>query len=239
MASPQCEDGYTKLANELLEGMIGTRIPGQEMRVVLAIIRLTYGYGKKSDKISYGQIAKLLNIPRVRTIKHVKSLVSKKILGSLNHGTRQPSTIWINKDFEKWKSSPIKGTSPKEETRDSPLIETKSSPNQGTHQRKKKLKEKYNIDLPDSITPALWEDFKDHRKKIRKPMTKRAEDIMIKKLMRFEKDHGHSPEDLIELMIEKGWQSIELDWIKGKHGKQGNGTGNAKSFWDGVHEGSD
>lgn len=38
---------------------------------------------------------------------------------------------------------------------------------------------------------------------------------MIKKLTRF-KSEGYDPVILIETMIERGWQSIELEWIQGK-----------------------
>jgi len=140
MASPQTENGYTKFANELLEAFIRTRIPGQEIRIMLFIARKTYGYGKKQDCISYGQIAKATGIPRTRAIEHVKSLVSKRVLGSLNNGTRQPATIWINKDYEKWVPSPIKGTSPKEGTTPSPNKGTIPSPIYGTYKRKKEIK---------------------------------------------------------------------------------------------------
>ena len=221
MASPQCENGYTKIANELLEAMIRTRIPGQEMRVMLAVLRFTYGYGKKQDQISYGQIAKMTEIPRVRVIEHVKSLVSKKGLGSLNNGTRKPLTMWINKDFEQWQPSPMKETSPNHGTKPSPNHGNRSSPNHGTLQRKKEIRKKYNIRLPEFIPASLWKDFKEHRSKIRKPMTPKAEEIMVKKLTKFQAQ-GYDPVELLETMIEKGWQSIELEWLGGINGHKEN-----------------
>ena len=139
MASPQIENGYTKIANELFEALIGMRIPGQEMRVVMAIIRKTYGYNKIKDVISYGQISKLTNIPRVKVIVHVKSLIAKNILHSSYNGTRKPLTMWINKNYAVWVDSPKKDTSPKEGTTDSPNKGNKPSPNKGTHKRKKEI----------------------------------------------------------------------------------------------------
>ena len=136
MASPQCENGFTRIANELLEAILLKRIPGQELRVVLFVARKTYGFGKKADRISYGQIAKATGIPRTRVIMHMQSLVSKKVLGSLNNGTRQPSTIWINKDYSQWVDSPIKDTSPKEETNVVSKKGLEPSPNNGVPQKK-------------------------------------------------------------------------------------------------------
>ena len=49
MASPQIEDGYTKIANELLEAISKVNLSSYEFRVIMAIIRKTYGFNKKSD----------------------------------------------------------------------------------------------------------------------------------------------------------------------------------------------
>lgn len=175
MASPQCENGFTRIANELLEAISLRRIPGQELRIVLAIARKTYGFGKKADQISYGQIAKATGIPRTRVIMHIKSLVSKKVLGSLNHGTRQPSTIWINKDYSQWIDSPIKGTSPKEGTKVVPKKGLKPSPMIGVPQ--KKDKRNYTKEIKYCAKFELfWNAFADKRSK--KPAQKSWDQIL-------------------------------------------------------------
>lgn len=206
MASPQCENGYTKIANELLDAIIRTRFPGQEMRIMLAVLRRTYGFGKKADQISYGQLAQATEIPRTRVIEHVKSLVSKKGLGSLVNGTRRPLTLWINKDFEEWMPSPKHGTSLIEGTSASPIYGNRSSPIEGTHKRKKENKRKPII-IPDWISEELWQDFKEHRKKLKKPMTDKAEELLIKKLA-WLKEKGHNPKHLLMTSIERGWLSV-------------------------------
>ena len=208
MASPQCENGYTKIANELLEALLNHRIPGQEMRVILTIARMTYGFNKKSDQISYGQIAQMTDIPRRRVIEHVQSLVSKKALGSVNNGTRKPLTMWINKNYEEWEDSAKKDTSANGDTRGSAVIGPVPSVNNGTHQRKKEIRKKPTLVLlPEWLDPPLWKDFCDHRKKLRKPMTPRAEELVIKKL-EYLQNQGHNPTHLIMTAIESGWQTV-------------------------------
>jgi len=154
---PLDEGGFTKLPNGLLEALYSHRIPGQEMRVVLYVIRKTIGFSKDSDAISYGQIAGALDIPRTRAIAHVQNLVSKKILTSTNNGTRKPATIRINMDFSGWTPSPKKGTSPNKGTSASPNNGNSSSPNNGTHKRKKETyKENYYCrapSVPDCAAP--------------------------------------------------------------------------------------
>ena len=52
MANPQIEDGYTPIADELLEAMCRLTLGEAEWKVFNAIIRKTYGYKKKKDQIS-------------------------------------------------------------------------------------------------------------------------------------------------------------------------------------------
>ena len=52
-----------------------------------------------------------------------------------------------------------------------------------------------------------WEEFRIHRKKIKKPMTEYAEKLMIKKLTKLQSE-GHNPNQLLEESIANGWQGI-------------------------------
>ena len=38
MANPQTENGYTKIANEIMEALAHIRIPGEAMQVLLVIL---------------------------------------------------------------------------------------------------------------------------------------------------------------------------------------------------------
>ena len=73
-------------------------------------------------------------------------------------------------------------------------------------QIKKTSKEKV-VSLPPWLDEELWNDFKDHRKKLGKPMTKRAEELVIKKA-EFLKGKGHNPRHLMLTAIESGWQTV-------------------------------
>ena len=138
MASPQLENGYFKIANEIAEKLCSYRVPGQEMQIIWAVLRKTYGFNKKEDKISYGQLSKITNINRRRAIELTQSLVQKKILGSAGNGTRQPSTIWFNKDYDTWLPSAKKDTSAKNGTRVVPKKIPVPSAEKDTHKRHSK-----------------------------------------------------------------------------------------------------
>jgi phage replication O-like protein O len=207
MASPQLEDGYTRIANELFDAIIRTRLPGQELRIMLAIIRMTYGFGKKQDQISYGQLSKITKIPRRKVIEHVKNLVSKKALGSAHHGTRQPLTFWINKDFEQWEPSALKGTSAHQGTMPSAHQGTNLVPIRAPTKERKKEEKEIRAEIPSWISSECFEEFKKMRKKIKKPMTKRAEELVIKELGKL-KEKGSDPNEVLEQSIRNDWQDV-------------------------------
>ena len=46
-ASPQLEDGYTRIANELIEALMRTNLSAYQSRVLWAIWRKTYGFNKR------------------------------------------------------------------------------------------------------------------------------------------------------------------------------------------------
>ena len=70
-----------------------------------------------------------------------------------------------------------------------------------------KLRTSHEPRLPDWIDPLVWDEFKNHRKKVKKPMTPFAEKLMIKALARA-KSEGVEPNELLEAVIVNGWQGI-------------------------------
>jgi phage replication O-like protein O len=107
MASPQIENGYTKVANELLEALARINLDPYENRVLLFIIRKTYGWHKKMDWISLSQIAMGTGIRKSHISRTINSLEERNLVirGSNKH-------IGLQKDYERWKKK-----LPKEATR--------------------------------------------------------------------------------------------------------------------------
>ena len=65
--------------------------------------------------------------------------------------------------------------------------------------------------LQDSIDRALLETFVDARKlDMKKPISARGVDMLIRKLSRLESD-GHCPNLLLERAIINGWQDVYAD----------------------------
>ncbi|MBU0959062.1 MAG: hypothetical protein KKB31_03905, partial [Nanoarchaeota archaeon] len=72
---------------------------------------------------------------------------------------------------------------------------------------KKKKKPVSDLVLPDWLDINLWKEFKKHRTKLKKPMTEKAEEILIAKLSHL-KEQGHNPKQLLITSIERGWQTV-------------------------------
>jgi phage replication O-like protein O len=100
MASPQAENGYTKIANEILEKLYEFPIDREPMRILLFILRKTYGYHKKRDKISLSQFVKALKKDRSNICQDINKLISMKIIIKIQND--DGSEYEFNKDYEGW-----------------------------------------------------------------------------------------------------------------------------------------
>ena len=107
MASPQLEDGHTRIANEILEAFC--RIfpsNGSSARVLLTIIRRTYGWNKKEDQISISQIEAMTGLSRRAVIYALQNLEVQRFItvqrqrgrGNVN----QVNTVSLQKNYELW-----------------------------------------------------------------------------------------------------------------------------------------
>jgi len=104
MASPQIENGYTKIANELLEKIIASSLNGTEIAVILFVIRKTYGYQKKEDEISLSQFMTIIPCTKPTICTAIKNLQLVKILKLVKKGNSKIcSNLWtLNKNYETW-----------------------------------------------------------------------------------------------------------------------------------------
>lgn len=98
--SVQLENGYTKIANELYDAIIKWRLSSYEHRVLIWIIRKTYGWNKKHDWISLSQFQKGTNIPQPHICRALKMLRQQNMI--IKGGNRNRTTYGIQKDYGLW-----------------------------------------------------------------------------------------------------------------------------------------
>lgn len=99
-SNPQIEDGFTMIANELLERVLGFGFSHREQSVVFTIFRKTYGYGKKEDDISASQIGDMCGMARPHVTSTLNLLTQKNVINK--KVGRYGSVIGIQKDHSKW-----------------------------------------------------------------------------------------------------------------------------------------
>jgi phage replication O-like protein O len=106
MDTPQLENGYIKIANEIMEIFAKTNIPSSERQVIDSIIRKTYGFHKKEDAISISQIITMTGLSRRMVIYALQNLEAKNMItikrekseGMLNSTNK----ISFQKNYSKW-----------------------------------------------------------------------------------------------------------------------------------------
>lgn len=104
MANPQTENGFTKIANELLEVLIKTEMSGHCFRLTLLILRKTYGFNKKADAISLTQMAKITGMTKSRCSQIINVLEDMKIVTVSEYCNGLTKKYRFNKDYETWKT---------------------------------------------------------------------------------------------------------------------------------------
>ena len=107
MASPQLENGFTKISNEILEALSRTELIGSHFCLILAILRKTYGFNKKEDRLSISQLVELLSVSRRTIIYNLQDLEAKKIIlvKRVKKGAKnEVNIISFNKDHESWQT---------------------------------------------------------------------------------------------------------------------------------------
>lgn len=117
---PQLENGYTKIANEILDALCKTRIKGECRQLLDLILRKTYGYKKKSDNISTSQIIKATGLSRSSIYKARRWLKENNFITVSQKGDSNFLNYSFQKDYNKWVVSPKKETVSQLGTRVSP-----------------------------------------------------------------------------------------------------------------------
>jgi len=105
MSSPQKENGYTPIANELLEAMYKTNFTATEFKTILLIMRYTFGFSRKEHQVSLTFISKGIGISKRYVSSAVGKLINDNILLVVKeHTDTQGRIVKLNKDYDKWEN---------------------------------------------------------------------------------------------------------------------------------------
>ena len=100
MANPQVEDGHIDVANEIAEQLAKTYLSSVESRILWVIMRKTWGWHKKRDRISYSQLEEATGLNRRHIAPALKRLIARLIVTQTGNGHRLE--YGIQKNYELW-----------------------------------------------------------------------------------------------------------------------------------------
>lgn len=94
----QLEDGYSRLANELLDATMCSGLPETELCILMAVWRKTYGYNKKTDWISNEQFEEMIDKHYTHCSAAKNNLIRKKVL--IQEGRK----VGMNTNISEWQT---------------------------------------------------------------------------------------------------------------------------------------
>lgn len=100
MSSPQKENGFVPICTEVLEALIRYRIPGEQRQCLDFIIRKTYGYNKKEDRISNSQFVESTGMNKANVCRSLRELSKKQLI--IKNDNTSPPTYQFNKHYSEW-----------------------------------------------------------------------------------------------------------------------------------------
>ena len=217
MASPQKENGYTAIANEILDAVALLKINGTQFRILLVVWRYTYGFQRKSHSLSESYISKATGIHIKQVGRELQGLIKRNIITEISQPTfSQARTIAFNKNHFNWESTKQLTGSGIATTTGSGLVDPTGS---GLVDQERNIKEnlkkgkvaKSKIDfkqyaLSQNVVDVLAE-FVEHRKQMKKPTTQLA----VTKIVNMFVQNKYNDEEMIlslEKSIMNGYQGV-------------------------------
>ena len=221
------DDGFTRIANELLEAVMRAGL--SQLLVFMAVMRKTYGFNKKSDWVSNEQLSELTGI-----LPH-KCSAAKSVLVKRGILTQTGRVIGINKTVSEWSSLPVKGKEKKPYLKKVTLPESgkKSLPESGNayYPNQVNTKDKHTKDnkdninnppkspravsfdalavqLPDWLSAEIWSSWVAYRRDLKKPIKSQQTVTQAINLLDRCRLNGYAPEEIINRSIANGWQGL-------------------------------
>jgi phage replication O-like protein O len=104
VANPRLENGYTRIANELLEKIPQADLGALQLGLLLVVPRRSWGFSRKEVALSIGDFAAATGRDRSTISRTLARLKAQRILLEVQPaGFRSLAVVAVNKDWESWK----------------------------------------------------------------------------------------------------------------------------------------
>lgn len=147
MADVQLENGFTKIANQLLDAIQNFQFTQNQFKLLILIWRNTYGWSRKECELSLSYIEKNTHLDRKRASTTLQDLIKANVILEIDKGSStKPKVVTFNKNYMEWEIKQYKGsdipttsshsdTSGKVTTSSSGELTTSGSGHSATHKR--------------------------------------------------------------------------------------------------------
>ncbi|AIK92194.1 replication protein [Salmonella enterica] len=223
------DDGFTRIANEILEAVMHAGLSQHQLLVFMAVMRKTYGFNKKSDWVSNEQFSVLTGILPHKCSSAKSALVKRGIL------TQTGRVIGINKTVSEWSSLPVKGTEKKPylekvnlpesgkkslpesgngyypnqvNTKDTITKDSKDNSNKPPKPPRAVSFDASSVQLPDWLSSITWSSWVEYRRDLKKPIKSQQTVTQAINLLDRCRLNGYTPEEIINRSIANGWQGL-------------------------------
>lgn len=221
MANPQ-PDKFTKIANELLDAIIQTRIPAETRRVFDYIMRNTYGYSRKTFQTTQRKISNDLKTKQQRVYEAIKWLHERNMI--INTKNRVDLNrdcliiLGIQKDYDRWNINTEKRVITEKRVdndtvfRKTIIYKEKRKIRGNVKNDTEKRVDRYIPPTGDElknnghqwIDAPSWDEFVNHRKDIKKPLT----ELAVKKAIILLSNYKTQQKEIIDKAILSGWTGL-------------------------------
>ncbi|WP_085614963.1 MULTISPECIES: replication protein [unclassified Pseudomonas] len=241
--------GFTRMDNQLMDGLLAIDLPAREMKIVLYVVKATINYGAGAQRIPATDIAKAIHAHPDSVSKAISSLLRRRVLfreggarGDIGVNDPKDWAYVIEPKQTKTADSAevvrIGDESKQTKTAESLLYSKKETPyvtlpseeitcppSESTEvQAKAERKAPFGkaamlADNPHGLSESLIADYLAVRKAKRAPLTARVWSTLNSKLEQC-KAYGVQPAQALAVAVENGWQGFEVDWIAKRIGAQ-------------------
>jgi len=166
MANPQKENGFTAIANEIIERIIKTKFNGTQASIIMTIWRYTYGFHACQGELSITFIANAIDMSKTVVKRELDKLIDRKIVLVAQENTnKKPRIIKFNKNYDEWLEDTRRSTLKSVCTKKSTLEDAKKSTLEDTKKSTNKENIKENIKEINEQAGILWEIYPNKKGK--------------------------------------------------------------------------
>ncbi|MFG0630103.1 replication protein [Pseudomonas sp. xss_2] len=234
--------GFTRMDNQLMDGLLAIDLPAREMKIVLYVAKVTINFGAGAQRIPATDIAKAINAHPDTVSKAISSLLRRRVLfreggarGDI--GVNDPKDWVYVTDPNQTKTADsaqvvrIGEESKQTKTAESLLYsknltpyvslpsEENTCPPSDDPPTPAKVDRKAPFgkvamlaDNPHGLDESLIADYLAVRKAAKAPVTARIWSGLNTKLDQC-KAFGIQPAQALEIAVENGWRGFEVEWI--------------------------